>query len=541
MTQPRQILSTHRCFPEQSAVLANDLGIDVVIAGVGGGKSWIAALKMLFWALRHPRQRNGRPTEWLVMGRDYALCREVQLAEILNHCRNLATWGPSCELEIRDAQGPASVGASVYSPDGEPSTLTDPTGYHRPAALVEEWLEGARYRVRPLLPVDETAIVRRAVGGQRPEIELMSGSLFRGFSSTDVDRIRGFGFNGAWMDEAEYQYESGFEMALNRQRAAIGRRLIVTSSPAAAGQGWLWQVISGKFPRWDPVRVANEVRVHRWASDDNPTLTTEQLAGIRASMEAISPGKSAAELDGLFLGTEEAPGHGPIDYTRAFVGRVKPTTDDLKAECIGVDIGEVEDFTWIVVLSQTGLVLDLQRFNVSVPGVPRQGFYPYLENRIEQTAAKWNAKKLVIDAAKAGIGVIQHIEQKLKNSRKVESYNTDAPNRKSAAIEALGTAVARGDVRVPTAIINADGSERVVEWTEYLRREFSELLVTEAGPGRRRFTHPQGGHDDGIVALALAWQGIAGRPAPVSDYSAWKTVGSSGPRFGGGFAGRFTR
>lgn len=500
-----------------------------MIAGVGGGKTWVAALKQLFLALRHPKRRNGEPTEWLVLGRDYPVVHDMQLEEILKHVRMLCYPGEPQELVVKDGGGPQSEMSWAF--DGEHGlTFVEPQPLSPVSAWAEKWIEGDRYIGRSMLSIKEKAVVARAVGGTRPCIELTTGAKFWGFSATDVSRMRAFAFDGGWLDEAEYQTLASFEMAANRQRSGRGGlRLTITSSPAAAGQGWLWAVISGKFPRWDPIRLANPLRVHRWASEDNPTNDPSQLAAIRAVLEATAPGKAKGELDGLFVGTEEAPGMGPIDYMRAFVGRVAVKLEDVQPGAMGVDIGETSDFTWITVLSKTGLVLAMERFNKGSPGVPHVGFYPYLESRIEQLALKWRVPKVIIDAAKAGIGVQEHLEAKLRGrSVIVEGYRTDAVGKKSEAIELLGTALSRGDVRIPTAWRAPGFDERPVEWTDYMLKEFNDLLVIDVGQGKRRFTHPEGAHDDGIVSLALAWHGIAGRSGPTS-ISGWGTI-SLGPR-----------
>lgn len=543
---PRQILTRFRCFPEQTRVLANDRGIDVVIAGVGGGKTWVAGLKNLFLGLRHPRRRNGDPTEWLVLGRDYPVVHDMQLAEIVKHTRQLCHPGELQELEVKGGEGPAS--AMSWAFEGEHGlTLREPEPRSLAAAWVEKWVTGDRYLVRPLISIPERAVIARAVGGTRPCVELTTGVKFWGFSATDTSRMRAFAFDGGWLDEAEYQTIQSFEMASNRQRSGKGGlRLTITSSPAAAGQGWLWAVISGKYPRWDPIRTANPLRVHRWASEDNPTNDPGQLAAIRAVLDATSPGKSAGELDGLFVGTEEAPGMGPVDYARAFVGRVSLSIEDLRPAAIGVDIGETVDFTWLTVLSATGVVLAMDRFNKGSPKAPRDGFYPFLEDEVEALALKWRVPKVVVDIAKAGVGVQEHLEARLRGRGVVvEPYRTDAPGRKSELLESLGTALSRGDVRIPTAWTAPGGEERHVEWVDFLRKEFGDLIAVDIAPGKRRFVHPDGSHDDGIVSLGLAYHAIAGRSPQRTNYSGWNPQkygggggGASGPRFGGGL-GRF--
>lgn len=540
----KQIVSRFRTFDKQSEVLRSDDGIDFVIAGIGGGKSVIASRKILFQGMRHPRQRNGAPTEWLVLGRDYKLVKDIQLEYIANEARNLcyvtepevAEVSGSLEIESRDSWAFAGEDSELVA--AEPFPLAPV------AARVGKWLGGSRYLVRRFKVIPEKAIIERFVGGSDPCLELTTGVVFRGFSSTDVSRMKGFGFHGGWMDEAEYQSEDGFEMALNRQRSGQVRRLIVSSSPEVASRGWVYRVISGKFPRWDPVRRANKFRSFRWGSGVNPTNSPEQLAGLRAVMEAVSPGRSMSEIDGLFVGTDEAPGVGPIDYTRAFCGRVTIDADDATPDVLGADIGETRDFTWITILSRTGVVLYMERFNKTTPGRPREGFIPYVEQRIEQIARQWRVRRIVIDAAKVGVAVLEHVQITLRPNHVVDGYRTDAHGKKSALIESLGGALSRGDIRVPTAWTGPVGSEQPVEFTDYLRRELSELVVTDVGEGKRRFDHPEGAHDDGIISLGLAYYGLTDTPELMDDLSRLLPGGgsgrSSGSVFGGSRSGGYT-
>ncbi len=229
---PRSIISRYRLFTEQRPVIANDRGIDVVVAGIGGGKTWAAGLKNLFLGLRHPEQRNGSPTEWLVIGRDYPVVHEMQLQEIVKHANHLCYPAEARELEVKDGNGPGS--ALSWAFEGEHGlTLREPEPRALAAAWVERWIEGDRYVVRGMVPIPEKAIVARNVGGTRPCVGLTTGVKFWGFSATDTSRLRAFAFNGAWIDEAEWHTIQSFEMAVNRQRSGRGGlRITITSSPA---------------------------------------------------------------------------------------------------------------------------------------------------------------------------------------------------------------------------------------------------------------------------------------------------------------------
>src|SRR5262245_21079490 len=74
---------------KQERALVTDLGIDLIVGGLGSGKSDVGALKLLRWALRYPRRRDGSPSKWLILGPDFALLRDEQMQKILDHAARL--------------------------------------------------------------------------------------------------------------------------------------------------------------------------------------------------------------------------------------------------------------------------------------------------------------------------------------------------------------------------------------------------------------------------------------------------------------------
>lgn len=432
-------------FPAQAKVISESTGIIAVVAGIGGGKSDMGAWFSNGWAL-DLRRADGSPPVIGIVGRDLPLVRKVQLAKMMKLLRRL------------DA----------------------------PLAAIVRGGEDGFY------------------GGNDPRIEFANGATALGFSGRDPDRMAGHELDAVWIDEADLQPEAVFTMALERQRAGRAPRIIVTSSPRLSG--WMRSLLRGDDKRWDDLKARGIVRVYRSRSADNPHLSSEQLALIRAAVEAHTPGLAAQELDGLLLGTEEAPAVGALDVSRAFVERHEFTAPP-RAAVLGVDLGKTVDFTWLVVLDTTGVLIHQERFNAGTPGVPRDGFYPWVEAHVARLVSEWRIPVVRLDAAMHGASFAESLGKVLKDKARVEGYRTDSPRRKSEAIEALGVAMASARILVPQKWCAPDGRERRVAHVDQLAREFQELVATQRG-GSRTFDHPQGGHDDGVVALALAAQAI---------------------------------
>lgn len=473
--------------PYQAPLLTIDKGVIFASGALGSGKSEPGAKKLLTWALRYPRRADGRPTKWYAIGPDYSLIRQEQFGKILEHARRL---------------------------------------------------EGVN-------------VVKRVVYGIDPRIVLCHDQVILGRSGTDPDRLRGHEIDGFWGDEVQLWPERAFRIALSRLRSAQAVRVVLTGSPEDA-PGWNWHLISGEHKGYNKLRAellkgGSGFYCFRWASAQNTSNQGEVLGQIRAGLDASAEGVAAQELEGRYPGTHEAPSLAVLDYARAFVGRVDLAPTHVRPEVLGVDIGETEDFTWFTVLSGRGIVLTMERFNAGSPGVPRATFYPYLEERIASTAKAWRVSKVVIDTAKAGKPICQNVQGRLEGSGILANgYPTDSPGKKSEAIEALSVALGRGDVKIPSRW-RCDGREVEVAQVEQLRKEFQELVPHEFAQGKRRWTHPEGAHDDGVVSLALAWHGLSGVELPGGDYSYLKqappmpggTFIPGRPSAGGGFNLRF--
>jgi hypothetical protein len=85
------------------------------------------------------------------------------------------------------------------------------------------------------------------------------------------------------------------------------------------------------------------------------------------------------------------------------------------------------------------------------------------------------------------------IEQLQRQRLPVRAFHTTAAS-KAAAIEALALAFEQGAIRLPP-----------VKWL------LDELLAFEQErlpSGALRYAAPKGGHDDGVMSLAIAWSGM---------------------------------
>lgn len=481
---PNAVAMTWKPQEFQEKVLACLNGVTFAVGGVGSGKSEAGAFLLLKWALRHPRRKDGTPTEWFIVGPEFNLVRAQQFQKVLNQARRLRDLG--------------------YG-----------------------------------------SIIRRVVTGQNPRIELVDGQVLYGRSGDVYQRMEGIEVEGMWQDEAQRQPEEAFHTGLQRMRSSDSVRAVVTASPEDS-PGWIWRAISGD-PSYAGMRAAlvkasSGFRVFRWSSDANAANEGAVLDVIGQVLKAKSQAKVDQKLRGRFPGTPESPSLSILNYTRAFTGRLDLRGEEARPYALGIDIGETTDFTWLTVMSSRGVVLWMERFNAGSPGVPRERFFPFLEERIDAIASVWRVKRLIIDTAKSGKPLAQSLSERMRGDGKprVECVDTSTPNKKPEVIESLNLAMAAGRVRVPTSWCASPHPEQTVPEVAQLRKEFEELVIKEVGK-RRTFDHPSGGHDDGIVSLALAWRGVDAPAANGAGLSSWKSPSVGDRWFSGAYDYRFGR
>ena len=156
-----------------------------------------------------------------------------------------------------------------------------------------------------------------------------------------------------------------------------------------------------------------------------------------------------------------------------------------KAAVIGVDWGRTNDYTAFAVLSDAGELMEIDRFR----GIE----YSLQRARLQALYERHGRPTILAEANSMGGPVI---EQLARDGLRVKPFLTTNAS-KSEAIEALALAFEQGTIRIPNdpALIG-------------------ELQAFEAKPlpsGLMRYAATSGGHDDMVMALAIGWQGVAGR------------------------------
>jgi phage FluMu gp28-like protein len=149
----------------------------------------------------------------------------------------------------------------------------------------------------------------------------------------------------------------------------------------------------------------------------------------------------------------------------------------------GVDWAQQHDFTVIAVVDiTTRSLVYLDRFN--------QIDYNVQRTRLLALYEKFLPVQVIAETNSIGLPNIQALQ---RDGLPLAGFTTTNAT-KTAAVDALALAFERGDIRILNDPV--------------LIAELQAYEMKKTTTGLRSFSAPQGMHDDTVMALALAWQGV---------------------------------
>lgn len=271
-------------------------------------------------------------------------------------------------------------------------------------------------------------------------------------------------------DEAAGWKESAWERGVSPMIAAREEaRVLMLSTPR--GRNWFWKMYQKGRP--GPHKEPEYESFH-WKSEDSPYADQAYLIERKKNMPADLYAEEF-EADPL-----DSAG-GVFRNIRNCVIRRAVAADGFT--CIGVDLGQKNDFTAIVPMNSRRQALSVERI---------QDEYPIQKQRVGALAFQMNAR-LVVDEANVGLSVVQDLRAA---GFSVEAVPTNSAPVKRALIENLRVAFQNNTVAIP------DDPVLIEELEAYTY----EVLPS----GQIRYSAPDGQHDDTVVALALALWGQRG-------------------------------
>lgn len=302
-------------------------------------------------------------------------------------------------------------------------------------------------------------------------IELPGGGWIQVKSADNPDSLRGEGLDLAIMDEAAFVAEAAWQESIRPALSDYAGRALFISTPA--GRNWFWRLYQG----------AGEPGQTDWArwqfpTSANPYIAAAEIEAARASLpERIFQQEYLAQFleggAGVFRRVQEAATATPQD---------KPVSGHTYA--FGLDWGKLNDFTAVTVIDlDTRELVCMDRFSR----------IDYVTQRARVQALAETFKPYVVVAEQNSMGE-PLIEELCRMDLPVQPFVTTNLS-KSRAIDSLALAFEKGNLKILNDPV--------------LIGELQAFEATRLPGGLMRYAAPEGMHDDCVMSLALAFQGLA--------------------------------
>lgn len=316
------------------------------------------------------------------------------------------------------------------------------------------------------------APVTSRVSAQEHRIELITGGIIDLWSLDSFDSIRGRKYKRVVLDEAA--------MVKNLQEA--WNAAIRPTLTDYQGDGWFLSTPKGRGFFWEAYTYGEDPHNTEWACFQMPTLANpfilpQEIEAMRLSLpeRLFQQEIEARFLDnsgGVFLGVRAA-----ID-----AGRDQNEPPRGQGYHIGVDLARVEDFTVIDVVDAQGRQVYHERFN--------QISWERQTETIKRVAVDYPGK-VFLDSTGVGDPIFERLR---KDGVNIHPYHFSNQS-KEALIDNLAMKIEQGSARL---------MDLPVQTNELLAFQY------ELTPSRNvRMAAPVGMHDDAVIALALAYWGLA--------------------------------
>jgi hypothetical protein len=323
-----------------------------------------------------------------------------------------------------------------------------------------------------MLPVWEQArrVLRAPVADENKaerRIDTVVGGRIEFWSLDNEDAGRSRGYDLIVVDEAGLVRNLETIWRENLIPALIDRggRAVLAGTPK--GRGDFWRIYQSALddPRWVTIRRS---------TSDNPRLDPADVALLRSAMTERA---ARQELDAEFLDD----GGAVFRNVRGCVGEIVKSGE---AAVIGVDWGRHNDATVFVALDpQSRCVVDVERL-VDVDFATQR-------------------RALIAFWQRNGRGAV------LAEANSIGEPNIEELQRAGLPVQAFTTTTASKPLLIDTLALAFEQRTIVLPATEWLLNELEMYSVDVTASGRARYSAPEGGNDDGVIALALAVWGAS--------------------------------
>ena len=297
-------------------------------------------------------------------------------------------------------------------------------------------------------------------------IKFMNGSTIQFLSAERPDSIRGFSFHYIIVDEAAFVKENAMTEAIFPTLTAIGKKCLMISTPK--GRNWFYNVYLRGISD-----VNDQYISFSGTSFDSPYIDNRFLQEQERSLPRdIFRQEYWAEFtdasSDVFRGLEN------VCVLRNY--------ESTKDRCfVGVDVGLQSDYTVVCVMSESGRICALDRFNGI--GISEAA------DRVVQTLSRFHIQGGYVEVNGIGRGLYDLVKPKV---RKIQAWTT-SQNNKTQMVRKLIEDIEQMNVELPNKELSPE-----------LHEELSLYTYKISANGKMSFTHPTGHHDDVVDGLLMA-------------------------------------
>lgn len=347
----------------------------------------------------------------------------------------------------------------------EPNILQYPVAWFSPS--YKDMLEVWRECLRLLGP-----IVKRKNATER-RIENLAGGVLEFWSLDNPDAGRGRKYRRVIVDEA------GLVQTLMESWNMAIRPTLADYQ----GDAYFFGTPKGRNGFWQMFQWGNDPEYTEWGAWQMPSSANPYIADseIEAMKKALPERIYQQEIQAVFL---DDAGGVFRNVMQCATAEPQERPKDGHTYCFGVDWGKLNDFTVITVLDlATNSVVKVDRFN--------QIDYNFQLQRLVSLYETFKPSAIYAESNSMGEALIDSLHA--RNLPVISMRTTNAT--KDAWIQALSIAFEREEI----TILN----DPVI---------IGELQAFEAKrlpSGLMKYSAPEGMHDDTVMSLALAYQGVA--------------------------------
>lgn len=297
-------------------------------------------------------------------------------------------------------------------------------------------------------------------------------------SADRPELIEGFGYRFIILNEAgiilrdEYLWHNTIQPMMLDYNPEV----LIGGTPKGKGLFYRLAVMAQEKEGWE---------YFHFTSYDNPYLSRKELEDL---ISEIPPSIQKQEIYAEFLEDSSTV----FRNIRKAIG-ADPRAPELGKQYVaGLDLARLQDYTWLIVIDNFGHQVYSDRFN--------EVDWAIQKRRIAEAVKRYNAR-LIMDST--GIG--DPIYEDLRNmGLNVEGYKLTSESKK----------------QLIQALMMSFELEQIKIFNDPILLNELEIFEYEISPsGAIRYSAPDGYHDDGVIALALANWGFKN---PYAEPRVWR-------------------